>query len=349
MTDPAELRAAAHALLEENWQAGPDGGGYTAPNRQRYPFQWLWDSCFTAIAWAAVGEAERAVVDLAAVFAHQTPAGFVPHMGYQLDPGFHASFWGRPGASTLTQPPVYGHTIAELRRRGVTVPDELEERARRGLAWLFARRVREDGLVIVHPWESGCDDSPVFDAWAARPWTRGSWLARKLELAASLVLDPEGAAVANPRFETTHLGFTAIAAWSADELGMDRPSFGIARPAAPVALSDLLGCLVDPDLDALELAVDRRAYGGPVGPASVHRAHPSFRPGWYWRGSVFPPLGYLLHRAARRDHPAVAAALGDELVAGVLASGFAEHWHADTGRRVGSPRHSWAALAAALG
>lgn len=342
--DRSEVRLAARALLEENWEPL----GYTAPNRVRYPFQWLWDSCFVAIAWAALGEDERAVTELASVFANQTPSGFVPHIGYQRDPGFHASFWGRPGASTLTQPPVYGHTVAELRRRGVEVPAEIEDRARRALGWLFAHRRRDGQLIVVHPWESGCDDSPVFDAWAPRPWTRAGWLQRKLDLVPSLVVDGEGAAAANPDFEAPHLGFTAIAAYSADELEMDRPDLDVAVPAAPVALTDLLGCLVGPSGDALDLALDERAYGGRFGPASVDRRHPAFRPGWYWRGSVWPQLTYLLWVVARRDDPARAAVLADQLLAGVARSGFAEHWHADSGRRAGSPRHSWAAIVAAV-
>lgn len=340
-----EVRSEAHALLRENWEAV----GYTAPNRVRYPFQWLWDSCFVAVAWAALGEGERAVTELTSVFAHQTPSGFVPHIGYQLDPGFHASFWGQPGASTLTQPPVYGHAVAELRRRGVEVPDELEDRARRGLRWLFDHRQRDDRLVVVHPWESGCDDSPVFDAWAPRPWTRAGWLERKLELVTSLVVDAEGAAIANPGFEATHLGFTAIAAHSADELGMARPDFDLAVPAEPVALTDVLGALVGVDpLGALDLALDPDAYGGRWGPASVHRRHPTFRPGWYWRGTVWPQLTYLLWVVARRHDPVRAQVLADQLVAGTTQSAYAEHWHADTGRRAGSPRHSWAAIVAAV-
>ena len=59
---------------------------------------------------------------------------------------------------------MYGHAVAELRRRGIDVPDELAERAHAGLRFLVRERARdpESGLItVVHPWETGCDDSPV--------------------------------------------------------------------------------------------------------------------------------------------------------------------------------------------
>ena len=47
--DEAALAARARAVLEAHWR--PEGG-YTVPHAGTYPFQWLWDSCFHAIAWA---------------------------------------------------------------------------------------------------------------------------------------------------------------------------------------------------------------------------------------------------------------------------------------------------------
>ena len=45
----------ARAVLEAHWTAH----GYCVPNPTTYPWQWLWDSCFHAVAWAALGD-ERA-------------------------------------------------------------------------------------------------------------------------------------------------------------------------------------------------------------------------------------------------------------------------------------------------
>ena len=40
----------------------------------------------------------------------------------RADDATHASFWGRPETSSITQPPMYGHALAELHRAGVGCP-----------------------------------------------------------------------------------------------------------------------------------------------------------------------------------------------------------------------------------
>ena len=99
----------AHALLERHWRPP----GFCVPNATTYPWQWLWDSCFHAVCWAHLGEGGRAVAELGNVLAHQAPNGFVPHLTYWDGSGVHAEFWGRPGTSSITQPPMYGHAVAE--------------------------------------------------------------------------------------------------------------------------------------------------------------------------------------------------------------------------------------------
>jgi hypothetical protein len=42
----ATARSLATQVLNANWRAD---GGYTSPNPDTYPWQWLWDSCFHAI------------------------------------------------------------------------------------------------------------------------------------------------------------------------------------------------------------------------------------------------------------------------------------------------------------
>ena len=88
------------------------------PNATTYPWQWLWDSCFHAVCWAHLGEGGRAVAELGNVLAHQAPDGFVPHLTYWDGADVHAGFWGRRGTSSITQPPMYGHAVAELRPPG---------------------------------------------------------------------------------------------------------------------------------------------------------------------------------------------------------------------------------------
>ncbi len=100
--------------MEAHWQ--PEG--YTVPNAVTYPFRWLWDSCFHALIWAELGAADRAVSELAHVLHAQDDRGFVPHIDYSRDRATTQSFWGQPGSSTITQPPMYGHAVAALAATG---------------------------------------------------------------------------------------------------------------------------------------------------------------------------------------------------------------------------------------
>ena len=102
------------AVLDAHWMHE----GYAAPNSQVYPWQWLWDSCFHSIIWVELGEPNRAIVELTSALSTQDAGGFIPHMNYVRDPGFHRSFWGRSGSSCITQPPMFGHAVAVLHRRG---------------------------------------------------------------------------------------------------------------------------------------------------------------------------------------------------------------------------------------
>ena len=141
------ITSAVGRLMDDAWV----DHGYTAPNTEVYPWLWLWDSCFHALIWADLDRPDRAVAELGCVLELQDGAGFVPHMGYQLDPQVPVDLWGRAGSSSITQPPMYGHAVAELRRRGIDVPDELAERAHAGLRFLVRDRARdpESGLITV--------------------------------------------------------------------------------------------------------------------------------------------------------------------------------------------------------
>src|SRR5207302_7704535 len=72
----ALVDAESRRVLELNWVAEH---GFTMPNRRKYPWQWLWDSCFHAIAWSALGDA-RCREELECLFSLQLSSGFLPHM-----------------------------------------------------------------------------------------------------------------------------------------------------------------------------------------------------------------------------------------------------------------------------
>ena len=58
VADPSAVARAALAVLDAHRRPG----GHTVPHAGVYPHQWLWDSCFHVICWAALGRADRKIV-----------------------------------------------------------------------------------------------------------------------------------------------------------------------------------------------------------------------------------------------------------------------------------------------
>jgi hypothetical protein len=362
-------------MLLAHWRRS----GYTVPNLDVYPFQWLWDSCFHAICWAHLGDGDRAITELRHVFRTQSADGFVPHVDYEADPQHLASFWGRGDASSITQPPMFGHAIAELARLGIDVPEDLRERATAGLRFLLDDRARDDatGLIrVVHPWETGMDDSPRWDHWCGGRFDPHRWYQEKGELLRGVVRSQWGSPLDNPRFRAASVSFNALVAFNATELAQVTDSgrqveqahelFDALRrrwddrgrtwiDAGPAEATSGRVRTVDAALavfgDRVHAAammrdvMDDTRYGGEFGPAFVHRAESVYAPRTYWRGPAWPQLTYLLWVAARGHDRAAADWLARALVRGAQRSGWSEYWDADDGTPLGARPQSWAALA----
>lgn len=369
-----EVRARATAILDTAWRERPDGSGFCVPNPTTYPWQWLWDSCFHSVVWAHLGD-ERAVRELRSALQPQDADGFVPHVRYGDAPNPHAGFWGRPTTSSITQPPMYGHAVAELARRGLAPPDDVVARATAGLRFLLHQRKRSPaGLVeLCHPWESGCDDSPRWDAVLAGQWAPDDWYEAKGHLLASVERSGGGAPLANPAFPVGAVGFSSLVAWNAWELaevtGDDElraraddlaaavdarwePGLGTWVDDGPTehssgrvrTLDALLAVLVAPRAEAFAQLDDPLAFGAACGPRGVHAAEPTYEPTRYWRGPAWPQLTYLVWLAAKGREPALAGSLVRSMVAGALRSGFAEYWEPDSGGPLGAVPQSWTTL-----
>jgi hypothetical protein len=180
----AELWKSATHVLDGNWSHD-----HMVPSRRLYPHQWSWDSAFIAIGLAYVNPT-RAWRDLRSLFEAQWPDGRVPHIVF--DPGTPEgdyfpgpSFWEVPaygdrparGSTGLVQPALHAVAAWEVFRRATSHGASCAGAAGEELAWLYPRLVAQqeyltgprdvggDGLAsIVHPWESGLDNSPSWDA-----------------------------------------------------------------------------------------------------------------------------------------------------------------------------------------
>jgi hypothetical protein len=373
------IRAGARRVLEASWL---ELEGFCPPNPEVYPHQWLWDSCFHAIAWAALDD-PRGVRELASCFEAQLASGFVPHMRYLGPTGNRGPL---PDRSSFTQPPVYAHAARVVAAGGGDVGPELIGRIASGLEWLWRHRRAPDGLMyVVHPWETGTDDSPRWDDWVQLPtYNHAEYSAFDRRLVGETYFDNQGAAVWSRSFACAPASFNALCAHAATEcavltgddqwrvrgeelaslvddllwdetqgLWIDRPLIGGGPRCTAPTLDGALGALVTRDPAKAERALgqltDPQRFAAPYGLAYVAHQDPSYDPGGYWRGAAWPQLNYLLAVAADRWHDdATYSRIREMSFAGTLASGFAEYWNPEDGTGLGAIPQGWAAVAAAL-
>ncbi len=178
MSADRNLASNAAAILREN-----DRGRYTIPTDRLYPFQWNWDSCLTALGQRHIDEA-RAWQEIETLLEHQWPDGMVPHIIFHvLDdnyfPGPDVWQTGRPTpTSGITQPPVLAYAMRRLfdeAKDNEAATEKVKALLPKAAAWhewfYRCRDPKGTGLVaILHPWESGRDNSVDWDdALAAVP------------------------------------------------------------------------------------------------------------------------------------------------------------------------------------
>jgi hypothetical protein len=166
-----DLRQQAINILRAN-----DRAGYTVPTASGlYPAQWNWDSCLVALGFARFDES-RAVSEIETLFAGQWPDWMVPHILFHGDASTYfpnASVWQAgptQRSSGITQPAVAATVVRHLyeqtsqpairARIAALVPKLLASHR-----WFYAARdPKNTGLVsLLHPWESGMDNSPLWD------------------------------------------------------------------------------------------------------------------------------------------------------------------------------------------
>lgn len=175
-TTNADLLSNALRVLEENRIDGS-----TKPSPELYPHQWNWDSCFIALGLSRC-DVDRAQTELLSLLRGQWSNGMIPQIVFNPEakgyfPGSDTwqsrrSSLAPPGVETsgITQPPVIATSSLAICRRD---PDANRAAAfaRRMYGPLLAyhqflyreRNPDRSGLIaVVHPWESGLDNSPPY-------------------------------------------------------------------------------------------------------------------------------------------------------------------------------------------
>ena len=175
MASTPDLVASSLAVLRGN-----DMGAYTRPSPRLYPHQWNWDSAFVALALARL-DWPRMEREVDALLAAQWTGGMLPHIHYNPEVGgyFPGPEWWpevpvrRAGERTsgISHPPVLATAVYWAGRAQADVHIRRAWWARiyeplRDALRFFSRDRTCPGaplIVLVHPWESGLDNSPRWD------------------------------------------------------------------------------------------------------------------------------------------------------------------------------------------
>jgi len=168
----------AQAVLSKNWR-----DGFTIPTNRLYPFQWNWDSGFISIGLAQY-DLKKAMQELNTLFSGQWENGMIPHIIFHSEqeesyfPNW--DFWNsevnrgapsKPKSSGITQPPVHGFVLEFLLQQHPNHPDleafikDIFPKMVKSHAFFYNHRdpKKEHLFFIYHPWESGRDNSPIWD------------------------------------------------------------------------------------------------------------------------------------------------------------------------------------------
>jgi glycogen debranching enzyme len=168
MQKAADLLSANRITVGEN--------RYTAPSldtadfgRKDYANQFLWDSCFHAIAWRWF-DPQMAQDELLSLVSRQVSegadAGMIPHCNYWHGGG--EWLWQQADRSAITQPSLIASAAILVfeRSQDRSFLSAIYPQLSTYHDWFDRRRDPDhDGLVcIIHPWESGGDALPRWDA-----------------------------------------------------------------------------------------------------------------------------------------------------------------------------------------
>jgi len=171
----------AKKILNDNWT-----GKFTKPAPQLYPHQWNWDSGFIALGYSHY-DLQKAQAELEHLFQGQWKNGMLPQIIFRPElesdgkyfPG--ADFWQTEKVaeapdeiitSGITMPPVHGFILWHLYinsgedQRLLPFLKKMFFKVEKLHQYLYSFRdpVNEGLVLIRHPWESGTDNSPVWDS-----------------------------------------------------------------------------------------------------------------------------------------------------------------------------------------
>jgi hypothetical protein len=380
-----QLEEACRATLELNWREGVRDGrefAYTAPSSGRYPWQWYWDSCFTAIVWRRFDPA-RARRELESLLAASTDAGFIGHTIFWAEPvsPVRSLFYNIRSRSDFMSATIQPPLLAWAWRIAVGDPSRVPAIVHHQ-EWVEQERAIEgDGLLwLIQPDESGLDASPKFDSafgWMAAGLPGFPLLVRRnrrLDFDIKRIAREGGPVVCGTATNVLHglsrlaLGRPSITPRLVERLYDERSGLfhQIVRQggeqvsvAHHVATWAALSPLALPDLPeevgrrlVEQHLLDPERFWLPVPPPSVSAQEARFSTydrflclRRYWRGPTWLNAAWLLWLGlVRLGYEAEAAEMARRLARAVRAAGLREYYDPYSGAGMGATNFSWSSL-----
>jgi hypothetical protein len=373
------LRELCAAMLESNWTVGTREGvefAYTSPSPERYPWQWYWDSCFSAIVWRRF-DRERSRRELETLLAAARGDGFIGHTIFWERPlrGLRRLYYNVIEEGDLTTATIQPPMLAWAWRIAVGDPAREPAIVAHHDCVTRDRDLEGDGLLwLIQPDESGLDASPQFDPiWHRRAHGLGFvelvHRNRRLGFRIAAVREAGGPVVCEVVTNVLHglsqlaLGRPSVTAALIDRLYDEASGLFVLRswPATSERIPLTWSALAPLALPDLPEAIGRRLveehllsarFWTAVPPPSVATDEPSFSLRErtlglrrYWRGPTWLNSAWLvwlgLVRLGYREH---AAALADGATSAVLHSGLREFYGPYDGRGMGASHFAWSAL-----
>jgi hypothetical protein len=378
------IRTICESTLAANWRKGSrarDGErfAYTCPSPGHYPYQWYWDSCFTAIVWRRF-DPDRSRQELESLLVAQRDDGFIGH----------TIFWDKPLSGTRRftynvvspdaemtssiQPPV----LAWAWRIALGDPAEVPAIGRH-YDWLSENRDLDgDGLIwIVQPDESGLDASTQFDAvWGTRAHGLPGYVLlvrrnRRLGYDLRRIAAAGGPVCCEVMTNVLYslslsaLGRPSLTAKIVERMYDERSGLFslVAQPELkrrPAVTWTALSPLALPDLpEAIgrrlveEHLLDPDRFWLPVPPPSVSASDPTFSTRdsdfigvrRYWRGPTWVNAAWLVWLGlVRLGYGSQADQLASRIADAVRAGGLREYYHPRTGQGMGAVHFGWSSL-----
>jgi len=379
------LAELCHTTLERNWREGERGSiryAYTSPSTGRYPWQWYWDSCFTAIVWRRF-DRDRARAELESLLAASTPDGLIGHTIFWAEPvtPVRSLFYNIRSRSDFMTSTIQPPLLAWAWRIAVGDPAVVPEIVRHH-EWIERERAIDgDGLIwIVQPDESGLDASPKFDSafgWRADGLPGFPLLVRRnrrLDFDIRRISAAGGPLVCGVATNVLHclsrlaLGRASLTPVILERLYDERRGLfhqlvrkgdQLVPARHPVVTWSALSPLALPDLPeevgrrlVEQYLLDPKRFWLPVPPPSVSASDPTFSLHdrflflrRYWRGPTWLNAAWLLWLGlVRLGYDAQAAQMAERLGRVVAGAGLREYYDPFTGAGMGATDFSWSAL-----